>query len=150
MVLLHVTAHNPTGVDPKPEQWDEICDLLKKKGNLVLFDMAYQGFASGDCEKDAYSVRKFRNEGLSFMLAQSFAKNFGLYGQRAGAASIQCSNTDEKKKVESQIKIVARGLYSNPSLHGKNRFYAVFFYFGCFCFELLLVCFEKNNKSNKE
>ena len=80
--------------------------------------MAYQGFASGDCDKDAYSLRKFYKEGVSFMLAQSFAKNFGLYGQRAGAASISCTNTDEAKRVESQFKRIARAIYSNPPLHG--------------------------------
>jgi len=91
---------------------------LKKKGNLVLFDMAYQGFASGNCDKDAYAVRHFHQQGIKFCLAQSFAKNFGLYGERVGAASIVCKDEQEKAKVESQIKIIARAIYSNPPLHG--------------------------------
>ena len=48
ILLLHVCAHNPTGVDPTPEQWRQILDLTKKKQHFVVFDSAYQGFASGD------------------------------------------------------------------------------------------------------
>lgn len=29
VVLLHVCAHNPTGVDPTREQWVKICDLMQ-------------------------------------------------------------------------------------------------------------------------
>jgi len=44
---LHACAHNPTGVDPKPEQWAQLSSLIKKKNLFPFFDMAYQGFASG-------------------------------------------------------------------------------------------------------
>ena len=47
VILLHACAHNPTGVDPKPEQWKELSQLIKQKNLYVYFDMAYQGFASG-------------------------------------------------------------------------------------------------------
>ena len=36
--------HNPTGVDPRPEQWKEISSLMKHKGHLAFFDCAYQGY----------------------------------------------------------------------------------------------------------
>jgi len=42
--------------------------------------MAYQGFASGDVDKDAFAVRLFLQDGHTIALAQSFAKNLGLYG----------------------------------------------------------------------
>jgi len=42
--------------------------------------MAYQGFASGDIDRDAFAVRQFLNDGHGIALAQSFAKNMGLYG----------------------------------------------------------------------
>merc|ERR1712107_754367 len=47
--------------------------------------MAYQGFASGDMDRDAAALRLFVDEGHTVILAQSFAKNMGLYGERAGA-----------------------------------------------------------------
>eukprot|EP01084_Bolivina_argentea_P030120 55852_1 len=120
VVLFHAVAHNPTGVDPTQEQWKEIADVAAKKEFGVLFDSAYQGFASGDCDRDAFGPRYFRNEGKikNIMLAQSFAKNMGLYGQRTGVVSIDCVSKDEYERVLSQIKMVARAMYSNPSTHG--------------------------------
>lgn len=46
--------------------------------------MAYQGFASGDPERDAKAIRIFLEDGHLLGLAQSYAKNMGLYGQRVG------------------------------------------------------------------
>lgn len=42
----------------------------------------------------------------------------GLYGERVGAFSIVCGSAEEKKRVDSQIKILVRPLYSNPPVHG--------------------------------
>lgn len=54
--------------------------LIKKKKLFPFFDMAYQGFASGDTVKDAYALRRFIEDGHEVALAQSYAKNMGLYG----------------------------------------------------------------------
>ncbi|KAF5303194.1 hypothetical protein FQA39_LY10107 [Lamprigera yunnana] len=118
IILLHACAHNPTGVDPNFEQWKELSQLIKKKNLFAFFDMAYQGFASGDISTDAQAVRYFVKEGHDIALAQSYAKNMGLYGERAGAFTIIASNKDEAAKIMSQIKILIRPLYSNPPLHG--------------------------------
>lgn len=53
---MHACAHNPTGVDPNPEQWKELSNLIKKRNLFPFFDMAYQGFASGDIDRDAQAV----------------------------------------------------------------------------------------------
>lgn len=74
IVLLHACAHNPTGVDPTQEQWKEISNVVKEKGHFPFFDMAYQGFASGDIDRDAFAVRHFVSEGHQIALCQSFAK----------------------------------------------------------------------------
>jgi aspartate aminotransferase len=42
----------------------------------------------------------------------------GLYGERVGAFSIVCADAEEKKRVDSQVKILVRPLYSNPPVHG--------------------------------
>lgn len=42
-------------------------------------DTAYQGFATGDVEDDAWAVREMVREGFELFAAQSFSKNFGLY-----------------------------------------------------------------------
>jgi aspartate aminotransferase len=75
IILLHACAHNPTGVDPTEEQWVKIADAVKEGDHFPFFDMAYQGFASGDTNKDAFALRHFIKEGLRPVLAQSFAKN---------------------------------------------------------------------------
>jgi aspartate aminotransferase len=116
--LLHACAHNPTGVDPTPEQWSELSQLMLAKKHVVFFDCAYQGFASGDSEQDATAIRKFVADGHRIALAQSFAKNFGLYGERIGALSVVCADAEEAKRVESQLKMVIRPMYSNPPIHG--------------------------------
>jgi aspartate aminotransferase len=62
IVLLHVCSHNPTGVDPTQDQWHQIYDVMLKKRHMAFFDMAYQGFTSGDLMKDAYSLRYFARD----------------------------------------------------------------------------------------
>ena len=75
VVLLHACAHNPTGVDPIREDWGRIANVCKERGLLVFFDAAYLGFASGDYDYDAYSIRYFVEQGITLLLAVSFAKN---------------------------------------------------------------------------
>lgn len=41
-VLLHGCAHNPTGIDPTPEQWEKIADVIQEKKHTPFFDVAYQ------------------------------------------------------------------------------------------------------------
>ena len=78
IVLLHACAHNPTGVDPTVEQWKQISDVVKEKKLFPFFDMAYQGFASGNTTRDAFAVRYFVEQGHQVAVSQSFAKNMGL------------------------------------------------------------------------
>ncbi|XP_072990438.1 aspartate aminotransferase, cytoplasmic [Typha latifolia] len=120
IVLLHACAHNPTGVDPTPDQWEKIRQLMRSKGLLPFFDSAYQGFASGSLDSDALSVRVFVADGGECLTAQSYAKNMGLYGERVGALSIVCRNADVAARVESQLKLVIRPMYSNPPIHGAS------------------------------
>jgi len=116
--LFHACAHNPTGVDPSLDQWKQLSQLCKEKDHYVFFDLAYQGFASGDPEKDAASVRTFIEDGHDVAIAQSFAKNFGLYGERIGALTLLTKNAQQAEAVESQLKILVRPMYSNPPVHG--------------------------------
>jgi len=68
--------------------------------------------------KDAFAVRQFINDGHMILLSQSYSKNMGLYGERTGAFTVVCQDKDEAARVESQIKIIVRPLYSNPPKHG--------------------------------
>ncbi|CAI8006210.1 Aspartate aminotransferase, mitochondrial [Geodia barretti] len=133
VVLFHACAHNPTGVDPKMAEWKEISRICK-------------GFATGDLDNDAAGVRQLAADGHNLLLCQSFSKNLGLYGERVGAMTVLslpvgervgamtvlslpvgervgamtvlCSDPEEAKRVESQLKIIIRPLYSNPPING--------------------------------
>jgi aspartate aminotransferase len=120
ILLLHSCAHNPTGCDPTDEQWVFLRDIIKKKGHLVFFDSAYQGFASGDAEADAKALRTVVNEGTPVLLAQSFAKNFGLYGERCGTLSVVCKDAEQKEVLMSQLRCIIRPMYSSPPKHGSS------------------------------
>lgn len=118
IILLHACAHNPTGVDPSQDEWKRIASVIREKNHLPFFDSAYQGFASGDLERDAWAVRYFIDQGFELFVAQSFAKNFGLYNERVGTLSVVTKSKDVAKAVLSQLKLVARPSYSNPPAHG--------------------------------
>ncbi|KAH9673287.1 Aspartate aminotransferase [Citrus sinensis] len=116
--LLHPSAHNPTGVDPTEEQWREISYQFKVKGHFPFFDMAYQGFASGDLDKDAQAIRIFLEDEHLIGCAQSYAKSMGLYGHRVGCLSILCVDSKQAAAIRSQIQQIARAMYGSPPVHG--------------------------------
>lgn len=119
VVILHACAHNPTGVDPTKEQWAELADLIHRKKIFPFFDCAYQGFASGCLDTDAWSVRYFADLGFELFCSQSFSKNFGLYNERAGNLTVILSTPgDQVENFKSQMTLIIRAMYSNPPAHG--------------------------------
>lgn len=122
IIVLHACAHNPTGVDPTQEQWKQIAAVVREKAHFPFFDCAYQGFASGNLAKDAWAIRYFVEQGFETCVAQSFAKNFGLYGERAGAfhfvSAAGSDATTANQHVASQLAILQRSEISNPPAYG--------------------------------
>ncbi|GJD05822.1 Aspartate aminotransferase, cytoplasmic isozyme 1 [Galdieria sulphuraria] len=118
IIVLHACAHNPTGADPSKQLWKQILQVVIQKQHLVFFDSAYQGFASGDLEKDAFAVRMFEQSGIEMLIAQSFAKNMGLYGERVGALSFVCKDSSVVASVQSQLETIIRSMYSSPPANG--------------------------------
>merc|ERR1712198_690359 len=88
IIVLHACAHNPTGMDMTKEQWEKVANICRKNELFPFFDCAYQGFASGSLDTDAWSVRYFVSQGFELFCSQSFSKNFGLYNERAGNLTI--------------------------------------------------------------
>lgn len=117
VVLFHGCCHNPTGIDPTPEQWYQLAKLCSKQGFLPLFDFAYQGFGSG-IEEDAQGLRTFLNYVPEMLIANSFSKNFGLYNERVGALTIVSDNADQAAATFTQVQRCIRTNYSNPPSHG--------------------------------
>ncbi len=117
VVVLHACCHNPTGYDLTPEQWDSVVAVLKDKQLTPFLDMAYQGFGNGIAE-DGAVIQKFVSAEMDFLVSTSFSKSFSLYGERVGALSVYCHDSEEAGRVLSQLKIVIRTNYSNPPTHG--------------------------------
>lgn len=118
IVLLHATAHNPTGVDPTKNQWKAIASVCRKRGLFPFFDSAYQGFATGNLDRDAWPIRYFQQQGFEMLVCQSFAKNLGLYNERAGALHVVANSAKQATAIHSQIALFIRPMYSNPPVHG--------------------------------
>lgn len=119
IILLHPCCHNPTGIDPTHQQWDEILDIIQQKQLIPFMDIAYQGFGD-DIDTDTYAIRKAVDIGLSIYVSNSFSKNLSMYGERVGGLSIVCPTAEEARLVQSQLKFTIRRLYSNPPAYGGN------------------------------
>ena len=117
VVLLHGCCHNPTGIDPDREQWAQLAELCSTRGLLPLFDFAYQGFARG-LDEDAEGLRLFAEQCDEILVASSYSKNFGIYGERTGAFTLVARNAEVAATVFTQVKSIIRVIYSNPPKHG--------------------------------
>lgn len=124
IIVLHACCHNPTGIDPTLEQWQEILDIVKARDLIPFLDIAYQGFGAG-LQEDAQVVRLFAEAGVEILVSSSFSKSFSLYGERVGALTLTTENHELAEKVLSQVRTVIRTSYSNPPTHGATIVAAV-------------------------
>jgi aspartate aminotransferase len=133
VIIINAYAHNPTGLDATQDQWRDIAALATRKKLFVFFDAAYQGFAFGDPDKDAWAVRYFHKAFLSvgkggpagLCVAQSFAKTFGLYGERAGAFHLILPSGSASAGAQSHLLRLVRAEISNPPLFGARIVHAI-------------------------
>ncbi|PYI03938.1 aspartate transaminase [Aspergillus sclerotiicarbonarius CBS 121057] len=103
VIILQACAHNPTGVG---------CE----ENLLVLFDSAYQGFATGDLDGDAWAVRGFTQN----LLSTPGTNHPGARLRLAGMAQAEYSNTprfeativetivEDLHTITSRIKVMRR------------------------------------------
>ncbi|MEF7615964.1 amino acid aminotransferase [Aquincola sp. MAHUQ-54] len=117
IVLLHASCHNPTGVDLSHEQWRALIPVLAERALIPFVDIAYQGLGDG-LEEDAFAVRALADAGLPCFVANSFSKNFSLYGERVGALSVVCAHEAAAETVLGQLQATVRRNYSTPPTHG--------------------------------
>ncbi|KAM9314456.1 aspartate aminotransferase, cytoplasmic-like [Pholidichthys leucotaenia] len=116
--VLHACAHNPTGTDPTQEEWKKIAEIMKTRKLFAFFDSAYQGFASGCLDRDAWAIRFFVSKGFELFVAQSFSKNFGLYNERVGNLTVVTQDNENLTRVLSQMEKIVRTTWSNPPSQG--------------------------------
>ncbi|KEY66063.1 hypothetical protein S7711_09428 [Stachybotrys chartarum IBT 7711] len=122
IILLQACAHNHTGLDLSGSQWLVVAQTIRSRGLLPFFDCAYQGFASGSLSQDNRAIRLFVEQGIELIIAQSFAKNLGLYGQRVGCFHFVAAPSPEAHgtvaRVASQLALLQRSEISTPPIYG--------------------------------
>ncbi len=119
IVLLHGACHNPTGVDPSPELWRQIGDLVEANRLMPIVDLAYQGFGDG-LREDAAGLLELVRPGAELLVSTSFSKTFSLYSERIGAMFVIARNATDAAAVQSHVKVAIRVNYSNPPAHGAD------------------------------
>ncbi len=119
IVLLHGACHNPTGVDPSPQLWRRIGDLVEERRLLPLVDLAYQGFGDG-LREDAAGLMELVRPGAELLVSTSFSKTFSLYSERVGAMLLIARSAADASAAQSHVKAAIRVNYSNPPAHGAD------------------------------
>ncbi|KAJ0118926.1 hypothetical protein J7T55_013182 [Diaporthe amygdali] len=117
--ILQSCCHNPTGADLTAAQWDQLAESFRRHEVLPFFDIAYQGLGEG-LENDAYGIRRFVALGLEVVVAQSFAKNFGLYGERCGALHVVGRTKESADNVREQLRSLIRAEFSSSPAYGSR------------------------------
>lgn len=116
--ILQLCCHNPTASDLSLDQWIEVGTIMKRRGLLAFFDAAYQGFSSGSIEKDGEPVRKFIDMEVEVLVAQSFSKNLGLYGERVGCLHVVSHDTSIRPLITDQLRYIFRAESSSSPAFG--------------------------------
>ena len=107
--ILQGCCHNPTGAGFTKDQWKTLAAEMKKKNHIPFFDFAYQGLGQG-MNEDAWGVRYFADQGFEMIVAQSFSKNFALYGERLGALHVVSPDNAQENvpKIVDQLRMLIR------------------------------------------
>lgn len=87
---------------------------------VPLVIMAFQGLSSGDTNRDAQALRFMVHEGLPVVLVQNFDATMGLYADSPSIVSIVTRNSEDKERVESQLRAIGRGMWIHPSPWGAH------------------------------
>ncbi|SFO32748.1 aromatic amino acid aminotransferase apoenzyme [Roseovarius lutimaris] len=117
VVLLHGCCHNPTGANLNLSQWQEVIDLLNRKGAVPMIDIAYQGFGDG-LDADAKATRLVVKNCPEVLIAASCSKNFGIYRERTGILMAVAQDRGMQKVAQGNLAYLNRQNYSFPPDHG--------------------------------
>ncbi|KAH9882570.1 hypothetical protein J1614_000806, partial [Plenodomus biglobosus] len=108
IVVLQVCGNNPTGCDPSAEEWQRLAQTFLAKQHFVFLDLSYPGFVSGSVEKDCAPIRLLAETGVPLLVAATYGKAFGLYGERVGHLCFPLPTEQVAARAEQQMKLLAR------------------------------------------
>jgi aspartate aminotransferase len=120
IVLFHGCGHNPSGYDPSFSEWFDLINLCVRKNMLMIIDMAYLGFASGNIVEDSQVLRLVNNQDYPVFICTSYAKNFGLYSERVGNLFFRGYNQQDTNDMNDILRTIIRKIYSNPPSNGSS------------------------------
>jgi len=122
--VMHTCAFNPCSSDLSDDQWKTVAAIAKKKKHFFVMDTAYPGFASGKIKEDVKPLEILANEGIELAICQSYSKNMGLYGERAGSFHLVFAdqgkeelNKETHRKIRFTLEQIALSLYIVPVKH---------------------------------
>lgn len=125
VVIIHGGCHNPTGVDPEPEELARLAEGVVARGLIPFVDSAYLGFGQG-WEEDAARIAIIAERAPEMLLALSCSKNFGIYRERTGAALLVGKSHPSLATANSSLLSLARANYSMPPDHGASIVRTIF------------------------
>ncbi|WVN86926.1 uncharacterized protein L203_102101 [Cryptococcus depauperatus CBS 7841] len=118
LIFLHVGGSAPSGAELTTNQWRLLSKLMQEREIIPLVIMAYQGLSTGDTNRDAQALRFMVHEGIPVVCVQSFETLMGLYADSPSIVSVVTRNTEDKERVDSQLRAVARAMWVHPSPFG--------------------------------
>lgn len=81
---------------------------FRAKQHFAFLDLSYPGFVSGSVAQDCRPIRMFVEGNVPMLLAVTYGKAFGLYGERVGHLCVPLPDIQVTTRVEQQMKLLAR------------------------------------------
>ena len=116
-VLLHGCCHNPTGANLNLSQWEQVAEVLERRGAIPFIDIAYQGFGDG-LDADAAGVCLLAARLPEMLIAASCSKNFGIYRERTGIVLAIAPDAAVRDVTQGNLAHLNRQNFSFPPDHG--------------------------------
>ncbi|KAL8726523.1 MAG: hypothetical protein Q9166_006655 [cf. Caloplaca sp. 2 TL-2023] len=108
IIVLQVCGNNPTGCDLDPSEWSILAEIFLTRNHFVFLDVSYMGFVTGSAAEDCAPIRLFAGKKIPLLVAATYGKAFGIYGERVGHLCITAPTPQIALKMEDQMKLLAR------------------------------------------
>jgi aspartate aminotransferase len=84
-----------------------------------MFDVSFQGFASGDVYEDITSIKIFLEEGVDQLaICTSFSKSMTLFSERVGCLHILAKNAQTAAWLTATLRDKHFKAFNLPPAHG--------------------------------
>ena len=117
LVIINDPCHNPTGYSLRPDEWDDIIDIvntLSKKGPVIILnDIAYVDYnIEGDVWKKHFAKYNTLEKNVMVVIAFSCSKTLTAYGARVGAQVIITKDKEQLEAFKNAAIYSARSIWS--------------------------------------